>query len=346
LNKFAFLAAIVLTFIGTFSSTPASAQFLRTFVSGLGSDLNPCTRTQPCQTFAHAITQTNAGGEIDVLDPGGYGPFTIGKSISIVNDGVGTAGVKAAAGGIAITITAGATDTINLRGLTIEGAGVGLVGIHFLSGKSLTVQNCIVRNFTIDGIHFLPSAASSLSVSNTFVASNAGNGISVLPSGAGAITADFNRVETGNNGQSGILVQPTGSGAVAAIFNQVAADNNAGGGIDLSGGLSTGTISATVADSVASNSATPGTAGVSASTDMSHAPINLLVLRSVAANNNAGIAANGTGATVLIGQSAMHGNTNGWFAGSGGVLQSYGDNKINGNTANETSPPAVTGGGK
>ncbi len=106
MKRMALCAAITLAFSVPLSSTPAQAQFFNTFVSGAGSDSNPCTRTQPCLTFAGALAQTNAGGEIDVLDPGGYDPVTINKAISIINDGVGTVGVRALPGADAITIPA------------------------------------------------------------------------------------------------------------------------------------------------------------------------------------------------------------------------------------------------
>src|SRR5882757_6750105 len=95
------------------SATPASALNGRTWVSGLGNDANPCTRTQPCLTFQAAHDKTAAGGEIDVLDPGGYGTVTITKSISIVNEGVGVAGIRTVAGATAITINAGSGDVVN-----------------------------------------------------------------------------------------------------------------------------------------------------------------------------------------------------------------------------------------
>ncbi len=94
----------------------------RTWVSGKGTDSGACTRAAPCQTFAFALTQTAAGGEIDVLDPAGYGTVTITKAISIVNDGVGVAAIGTASGN-GITINAGASDSVHLRGLTIEGIG-------------------------------------------------------------------------------------------------------------------------------------------------------------------------------------------------------------------------------
>src|SRR5579862_7328584 len=109
-----------------------SAQATRTFVSGVGDDANPCSRTAPCKTFAGAISKTAPGGEIDVLDPGGFGAVTITKSISIEADGV-IAGVLVS-GTNGINVAAGATDEVVLRGLTFEGLGTGLDGISYTSG--------------------------------------------------------------------------------------------------------------------------------------------------------------------------------------------------------------------
>ena len=116
-------------FLGTLlalglSTAPAHALNTRSFISANGLDTNACTRTAPCRTLQKAHDETNAGGEINMLDPAGYGTVTITKSISIVNDGVGSAGVLVPPGGIGITVNAGASDRINLRGLIIEGAGV------------------------------------------------------------------------------------------------------------------------------------------------------------------------------------------------------------------------------
>jgi hypothetical protein len=186
MKQIAIIGAVALAFVATLSSVPADAQpFFLTFVSGLGSDSNPCTRTQPCLTFAHALVNTNAGGEIDVLDPGDYGPIVINKGISIVNDGVGTVGIRAMSNGTAIEINAGPSDNVSLRGLTIEGAGVGNTGIVFNSGQSLTIGNCVIRHFMGNGIDFLPNASSRLSVASTLVAENGSFGIIVFPTVAG-----------------------------------------------------------------------------------------------------------------------------------------------------------------
>src|SRR5262249_806804 len=127
---------------------PAEAQLARTFVSSFGNDAADCNRATPCRTFQRAHDQTLTLGEITVLDPGGYGSVTITKGMSIINDGVGEAGVLVSGGATGITIMAGATDAISLRGLTIKGIGFGgSAGIWFkTTGKSLSVENCVIRN--------------------------------------------------------------------------------------------------------------------------------------------------------------------------------------------------------
>src|SRR5262245_11327588 len=110
-------------------SNSAHALNTRSFISANGSDANPCTPPLPCRTLQAAHNNTTAGGEINMLDPAGYGTVNITKAISIVNDGVGSAGILVPASGTGITINAGATDKINLRGLIIEGAGIGATGI-------------------------------------------------------------------------------------------------------------------------------------------------------------------------------------------------------------------------
>ena len=152
------------------SAAPAQAGPNRTWVSGHGTDSGTCALAAPCRTFAFAITQTAAGGEIDVLDPVGYGAATITKAISIVNDGVGVAAIGASSGN-AITINAGASDSVHLRGLTIEGTGGATTGILFNSGVNLAIENCVIQHLA-DGIVITPSTSSSFSVSNTIASNN------------------------------------------------------------------------------------------------------------------------------------------------------------------------------
>jgi hypothetical protein len=201
------------------SAAPAQAGPNRTWVSGMGTDSGACTRAAPCRTFAFALTQTAAGGEIDVLDPAGYGPVTVTKAISIVNDGVGVAAIGTSSGN-GVTINAGPSDSVHLRGLTIEGLGSGANGILFNTGGNLAIENCVIRNFVTAGINIGPSTLSSFSVSNTIASNNGGPGIYVGPNGSAVVTGMLSKVTANNNG-SGIAV----SGAFAAPLNVTIVDS-------------------------------------------------------------------------------------------------------------------------
>jgi hypothetical protein len=133
-------------------ASPAMAQAIRTWVSGVGDDVNPCSRTAPCKTFAGAISKTAAGGQISVLDPGGFGAVTITKSITIKADG--DLGSILASGITGIIINAGATDRVVIDGLDIDGAGgtPGTIGIRILSAREVVVRNTVIRNFSQAGI--------------------------------------------------------------------------------------------------------------------------------------------------------------------------------------------------
>src|SRR5881275_215186 len=117
MRRIAFLALAVGFFLPLVTSAPASAQATRTWVSGVGDDANPCSRTAPCKTFSGAISKTASGGEINCLDPGGFGSVTITKAITIACEGV-TAGVVVP-GTNGIIVNAGASDNVTLRGIDI-----------------------------------------------------------------------------------------------------------------------------------------------------------------------------------------------------------------------------------
>lgn len=145
-----------------------SAQASRTWISGVGDDANPGSRTAPCKTIAGAISKTAAGGEIDALDPGGFGAVTITKAITI-DGGSGQVASVLVAGTNGINISAGPNDVVILRNLRIQGIGSGLVGINFLSGKALIIDNCTIMNFLNRGVYVNPSASMVLSISNTSI---------------------------------------------------------------------------------------------------------------------------------------------------------------------------------
>src|ERR687896_733792 len=140
------VVALTLLLAVFLAAAPAQAQATRTWVSGVGDDANPCSRTAPCKTFAGAISKTATGGEINVLDPGGFGGVTITKSITISSEGF-EAGVLVS-GTNAIVINATTSSHVVLRGLDVEGLGTGLVGIKVLGGLgSLHVEKCTINNF-------------------------------------------------------------------------------------------------------------------------------------------------------------------------------------------------------
>lgn len=240
------------------ATAPAFAQATRTWVSGVGDDANPCSRTAPCKTFAGAISKTAPAGEINVLDPGGFGAVTITKPITISSWGFEAGVLVSGTNGIVVNVP-NATDAVILRGLDIEGLGTGLSGVTVLTGGNVTVEKSTINNFTVSGINFAPTVAGSqLHVSDTVIRNN---GIFTTPaSGQGvfvntsvAVTATLDNVRLERNA-AGLRVQGPG---VATVSNSIAANNAFAGFATVSGGASL-----TVERSVISHNATLGAAGV------------------------------------------------------------------------------------
>src|SRR5580658_7030563 len=148
---------------------PAQAQRDRVFVASYGSDANPCTFGSPCKTFQNAVSVVAQGGEVTAIDSAGFGTITISHAVTITSPNGIEAGIAAPAnGGIAISISAGTSDVINLNGLTLDGNGTSnTTGIQFTSGGALNIQNSVIRNFQNNGIGFFPAASSQLAVLNT-----------------------------------------------------------------------------------------------------------------------------------------------------------------------------------
>ena len=221
-----FALTVALVSVAAVRATPARAQ-ARVFVAAQGSDANPCTFAAPCRTFQHAHDVVVAGGEIDVLDPAGYGAVNITKAISI--QGHNFSGISTPSGGTAITINAGANDKINLSGLIIEGAGIGVNGILFQTGKSLVIENCRVRNLSNIGIQFYPTISSSLAVSDTLVAEVGSTAIHVKPNGTDlTVLSSLNRVGMYNNDGNGLFldgVNMTGGFVRANVTDSLASNN-------------------------------------------------------------------------------------------------------------------------
>ena len=206
----------------------------------------------------------------------------------------------------AITINAGASDSVHLRGLTIEGLGSGANGIQFNTGGNLAIENCVIRGFTVDGINIVPSTSSSFSVSNTIAS---------------------------NNHLFGMLVEPTGAAAVTGVLSKVTASNNGFQGIAVGGSGTTGaSVNVTIVDSEASNN---GAIGVEANSSSGHAATAVMLRNVVASYNGVGLQAAST-AFLLVAHSVFTGNGTGVSA-QGGTLLSYGDNDIDGNANNNTA---------
>jgi hypothetical protein len=219
-------------------AAPAHALRARVFVSKAGADVGACSFSAPCQSLDYALSGVAPGGEITILDSGGYNPFTITKGVIItVPPGV-EAGIAVPAGGTAITIAAGPTDVVSLRGLTLEGAATGQTGIAFADGAGLEIFDCVIQNFTQTGISVGPGTFISLLISNTRVLDNATAGIALEPaqgaSSNGQIFATIDRVTVNNNGY-GIFSNNTAGDTRAVITNSVISFN-ATAGIALTNG--------------------------------------------------------------------------------------------------------------
>lgn len=297
MRKFALLA-LIFGLVPFMAAAPASAQATRTWVSGVGDDANPCSRTAPCKTFAGAISKTAAAGEINCIDPGGFGAVTITKSMTISCEGL-TAGVLVS-GTNGIIFSGAATDYLYLKGLDIEGVGTGINGVVFNTGALLHIEDCVIRHFTGFGVLVKPSTGSSVVITRTSLFDNG----------------------TGTTG-GGIGLTPTGTVFVAV--DRVNADRNVFG--IQANGTTGGSFNIAVRDSVLMGNSQ---AGFSIS---SGAPVTFSMLtRVLAMNNGTGIQEVGATATVRVGESEITGNG----TGVSGTVLSYGTNQLNGNGTDGT----------
>jgi len=276
----------------------AGAQASRTWVSGVGDDANPCSRTAPCKTFAGAISKTAAGGEIDALDPAGYGAVTITKAITIDGGGGQVASVLVS-GTNGIVVQAGPSDVVILRNLRINGIGTGINGIRFLAGKALIVENCNIFGFTTNGIDIV-TAGGKVFVNHTSSNNNGGAGISIQSTATTQVSINHSEFE--------LNVQ----GVFAGNFSQVTADDVVASGNSQVGFLAAnaaGTAELNITNSTAANNAVGIQAG---------------------GGSNSG--------TVRVSLTAMHGNGNGFAVGiNGSNIKSFGNN-FNSNGGVPTAP--------
>ena len=282
-------------------SSIAQAQS-RTWVSGVGDDAFPCSRTAPCKTFAGAISNTATGGEISVLDPGSYGTLTINKAIT-VDGGTGAGWGSVLASGITgftVNITTGlATDKVILRNLSINCNTTNVDGIRFLAGKELHVQNVNIFQCLSDGIEVNAPASGTMKVfvKNTSV-KNGGTGLRMVSTGA-TVNASVNECEFANN-TTGADVQ---AGTLSISNSNITGNTGAG----LSAGGAIGSVINADNNTVTNN----GGAGITAATGS---------------------------ATVRVNGNSIH--RNGIGLSNSGVMQTCSNNKNSGNTT-ETSGSIV-----
>ena len=300
-------SALAVTIMNT---QPAHAQATRTWVSGVGDDVNPCSRTAPCKTFAGAISKTAAGGVINCLDPGGFGAVTITKSITIDCQGTFAGVLAASTNGIIVN---GAGIIVTLRNLAIEGAnGTGLIGVSFLNGAVLHIENCNIFGFrsgSARGISFTPPS-----------------GVSARLHVRDSVINDNGIGQTGG----GIVFSPVGAATFLISRTQLASNAF---GVALLGAGSAG-IRGTVRDSVITGSINDGLIATTTGS-----VVNLFVDNS-GVNHNAvnGVRSDGGSSLVILNRSTVMGNATGVVVTNGGLMSSYRNNFINGNIVADGIP--------
>jgi hypothetical protein len=209
-------ALVVCTFIGI---AAAQAQASRTWVSGVGDDVNPCSRTAPCKTFAGAISKTAAGGEISVLDPGGFGGVTITKSMTLSGDGTLASILVSGTNGVTINAPVLTPDiTVTLRNLSIIGPnGLGLKGISLVNGSAVIVDRVTISGFETG----ISTTVGNATVVNSTITQNSGFGIRAI---GGSIT-----IENSTLANNGVAAQAD-TGATIRLTNNGIYNNQAGFG--------------------------------------------------------------------------------------------------------------------
>ncbi|HEX6705405.1 MAG TPA: right-handed parallel beta-helix repeat-containing protein [Albitalea sp.] len=277
----------------------ASAQATRTWVSGVGDDANPCSRTAPCKTFAGAISKTAANGEINCIDSGGFGTVTVTKSIIIDCKGVLAGVLNAGTGGVIINIAGG---QVTLRNLDIQGAGTGTVGVRVLAAAAVQLDEVVIRGQSGSGLEVVPSANTHVTVSRSLIRDNAAHGILVNPSG----------------GVSRVSVAHT-TLAANALTGLRANDNSS---VDISDTVLTGN----------------GTHGATAASAGGPVNITLERTVS-SANGNGGVLVSGGGAVMWLSNTLLMGNAYGFYpAVGGGQYLSFGNNRSVGNSTSNGTP--------
>jgi hypothetical protein len=201
---------------------PAQAQATRTWVSGVGDDANPCSRTAPCKTFAGAISKTAALGEINVLDPGGFGAVTITKSITIRSESFEAGVLVSGTNGVIVNVP-NVTDRVLLEGLDFDGVGTGLDAVKIIGNGTTRVVRCTIRGFTGSGVNVAGTANARAYVLNSLITNN-GKGVSIGTTNVANSAFVQNTVMDGNttalqvaNTSTAVLINSTLVGSTTGI---------------------------------------------------------------------------------------------------------------------------------
>jgi hypothetical protein len=224
-------------------ATPAHAQATRTWVSGVGDDVNPCSRTAPCKTFAGAISKTAINGEINALDPGGFGAVTATKSINIDCHEVFAGIVTGTGNGFVVSIAAGNVNdplrTARIRNVNIHGGGLsgtvgtrlGINGIRIDNAAQVSIEDCLITDFTQIAIRDQRTTGGRLTVTNTVARNSTNSGLLILPS-SGSTKID---VAISNSIFEGSATGIAAANGPAVAIKSSTISNNTGNGLDSEG---------------------------------------------------------------------------------------------------------------
>ena len=311
------VAVLALTFaligaLSLFGATAAYAQATHTWLSGVGDDANPCSRTAPCRSFTGIVPKTAAGGLISILDPGSFGGIYITKALTIeVEPGYG--GVLNAAVIRGVDIFAGPTDVVVLRGLQLQGGGTGQIGLRLVTGAALILEDCSISGSPGGvGIEFSPSAASMLNIRHSVISGNGSPSATV---------------------SGGILVRPRGGTGSAKVFlDDVKVTGNTMGIRGESADSAPAGVTITAVDSVFASNTYGGVVALTSTSNT--APVKIVLDHvTTALNGTNGLNANGFNARISIGRSTIFANTVGVNPENGGQIISTGGNQLLANTS-------------
>jgi hypothetical protein len=212
----------------------------RAWVASFGVDVASCgTVDAPCRTFQYVHDNiVLSGGSVYVQDAANYGQVVISKSLSLINDGSGTATIFATSGN-AIAVASGAANVL-VRGLTLDGAGSGTNGVSYTASGGLTVDNCIIRGFVSNGMSVVPGGGGVVSVVDTLITGNVAAGIYTFGSSAGSLTLSVSRSKIVGNGfaSNGYGIRLTGGAAAyqySTIDSTIIGQNGTGLSVEANG---------------------------------------------------------------------------------------------------------------